>query len=510
MVTIKNPIIPGFSPDPSICVVGEDFYLVNSTFAYFPGVPIYHSRDLCHWEQIGNLLDRPSQLRLEDAGQSKGIFAPTLRYYKGLFYMITTNMSYGGNFIVTAEKPEGPWSEPYFLENAPGIDPTLFFEGDKCYYVGTRGWDSGRYFGDNEIWLQELDLDEMRLTGPVHVLWKGSQQNAVWAEGPHIYKRGEYYYLLIAEGGTGFYHSVTIARSTSLFGEYEGYIGNPILTHRHLGHDYPLQYTGHADLFETADGQWYMVLLASRVCEGHSNLGRETCLAMVQWEDGWPIVNPGEGRVLPKQTIPMARWDVPPKGRCIHFDGPLDNRLLFLRNPQEDMYTLAEERIRLHTLAETLSERKSPAYLGVRQLAFDWIVRTRLTFTPRAEKEEAGLAMVQSDAFHIRLVITKNRRGTELAVIRCKEGKEETLAVTPVASDTAELSIRQSGQLLSFYIKEPKGEGVCVLGGVDARFLSTEAAGGFVGTTTGIYATGGGTATGNFAEFYWLEAGEDR
>ena len=164
---IVNPIIPGFAPDPSICAVGEDYYLVTSSFAYFPGVPIYHSKDLVNWRQIGNILDRKSQLNLEGAEQSEGIFAPNIRYHNGVFYMITTNISGGGNFIVTATDPSGEWSEPYFLENAPGIDPSLFFDDDgKCYYVGTRPNPEGvRYNGDWEIWIQELDLEAMKLVG---------------------------------------------------------------------------------------------------------------------------------------------------------------------------------------------------------------------------------------------------------------------------------------------------------------------------------------------------------
>ena len=168
MVTVKNPILMGFYPDPSICRKGEDYYIVNSSFVYAPGVPIFHSRDLAHWEQIGNILDRPSQLPVAGADISDGIYAPTIRYHDGLFYMITTNVTHGNNFIVTAENPEGPWSEPYYLgDDAPGIDPSLFFDDDgKCYYCGTRPNPEGvRYNGDWEIWIQELDLKTMKLVG---------------------------------------------------------------------------------------------------------------------------------------------------------------------------------------------------------------------------------------------------------------------------------------------------------------------------------------------------------
>ena len=264
MVIATNPILKGFYPDPSICRVGKDYYIVNSSFGYFPGVPIFHSRDLAHWEQIGNILDREEQLKLEDE-ISRGIFAPTLRYHKGLYYMITTNVTYGGNFIVTAKSPEGPWSDPYYLgEEAAGIDPSLFFDDDdKCYYVGTRPNSKGvKYDGDWEIWVQELDLEKMQLVGQSMAIWNGAVRDVIWPEGPHIYKKDGYYYLLHAEGGTGPEHSISVARSKELFSWFEGCKRNPIFSHRNLGKDYPVIYAGHGDLVDDEDGNWYMVMLA--------------------------------------------------------------------------------------------------------------------------------------------------------------------------------------------------------------------------------------------------------
>lgn len=253
MVTVKNPILTGFYPDPSICRVGEDFYLVTSSFAYAPGVPLFHSRDLAHWEQIGNILQRKEQLAVGGEEISRGIYAPTIRYHKGIYYMITTNVSYGGNFIVTAEHPEGPWSDPCYLgEEAAGIDPSLFFDEDgRCYYCGTRPNPDGvRYNGDWEIWVQELDLTTKKLVGESMAIWKGAVRGAIWPEGPHLYKKDGYYYLLHAEGGTGPEHSISVARSRKLFQWFEGCPRNPIFTHRNLGADYPVVYAGHGDLVE--------------------------------------------------------------------------------------------------------------------------------------------------------------------------------------------------------------------------------------------------------------------
>ena len=232
MKTFKNPILPGFYPDPSICRVDDDYYLVTSSFAYYPGVPIFHSKDLVNWKQIGHVLDRPSQLPLDGQGQSEGIFAPTIRYNDGTFYMITTNVGSGGNFIVTAKDPAGPWSDPYYLE-APGIDPALFFDDDgKAYYIGTRPAPEGpRYFGNWEAWAQEIDLKTMKLVGESVGLWRGALRDSAWPEGPHLYKIDGTYYLMIAEGGTGPEHAVSISRSNAVTGPYVGNPANPILTH---------------------------------------------------------------------------------------------------------------------------------------------------------------------------------------------------------------------------------------------------------------------------------------
>ena len=296
-VVAHNPIMPGFYPDPSVCAVGGDYYLVNSTFSYFPGLPVMHSRDLAHWEQIGNVMDRESQLPLAGAGHSQGLFAPTIRWHEGVFYVICTNVSCGGTYVVTAENPEGPWSEPYYLEGADGIDPSLFFDRDgKCYYIGTHPNPAGcRYDGDWYIWIQELDIGSMKLVGERKDVWNGAMRDIIWPEGPHLYQKDGYYYILHAEGGTGPDHAVAVCRSRSVWGPYENNFCNPILTHRHLGRDYPVKYVGHGDMIKTPAGEWYMVMLAVRPREGYTTMGRETFLAKVIWEEGWPVVNPGVG-----------------------------------------------------------------------------------------------------------------------------------------------------------------------------------------------------------------------
>ena len=510
MLTVNNPILNGLYPDPSICAVGKDFYLVTSTFAYFPGIPIFHSRDLKNWEQIGHVLDRPSQLPLTGCGHSEGIYAPTIRYCDGMFYVITTNVSGGGNFYVTAKDPAGPWSEPVWLgEDAPGIDPSLFFDEDStCYYVGTRPNPEGvRYNGDWEIWVQRLDLEQGCLTGESVKIWKGAMNGVIWPEGPHIYKKDGYYYLMIAEGGTGPDHSVTVARSREIFGPYQGNPDNPILTHRHLGKNYPVTYVGHGDLAEDAAGNWYMVMLASRPQQGYTMMGRETFLAKVEWEGGWPVVNPGIGKLEEQVTLPLEERRFEPEDTVFHFwreDLPME--FVTLRNPQAEMYSLVERQgwLRLRLRPETLRDAANPSYLGVRQRHFCWQAAALLDFTAQQEEEAAGLALVQSDRCNLRFEKVRNERGTAcIRIRRCENGVDQKIAAAEVPDGVCVLRIVCRGLEADLYF-EQNGVKHCMAQGVDLRPLSTEIAGGFTGCTVGMYASAEGADSSSFADFGWF------
>ena len=506
MNTFKNPVLAGFSPDPTSCVVGEDFYLATSTFSYFPGVPIYHSRDLVNWTQIGNILDRESQVNLNGVTHSNGIFAPTLRHHNGVFYMITTNVPRGGNFIVTATDPSGPWSEPYFLKNAPGIDPSLFFDDDgRCYYTGTRENPEGaRYNGDWEVWLQELDLETMQLTGVSTKIWKGAMNNVIWPEGPHLYKHEGYYYLMIAEGGTGFDHAVTVARSRDIAGVYKGNPRNPIVTHRHLGHAYPVRNVGHGDLIKTSDGKWYMTCLASRPYDGYSNLGRETYLAEITWEDGWPVVNAGHGTLLMEQEHKLKLEPIERKTRY-EFKDKLDMAFLSLRNPQPKFYCLADGVLRMNVLEHTLCDLATPSYMGLRQQSMWYDLNTKVTFSPKADGEEAGLAIMQNDSYNIRFMYGMFDGKKALRVVTCEKKEDKVEKTLEIDADKLYLKIRQERQNLSFHYSLDGEQYQEVICGVNASILSTEVAGGFVGCTMGMYVTGNGNESSNSADFEWLE-----
>ncbi len=508
MSLCKNPILPGFYPDPSVCRVNNKFYLITSTFAYFPAVPIFESENLVDWKQIGNVLDKKEQIFLENAEHSQGIFAPTIRYNNGTWYMITTNISNGGNFFVTADKPEGPWSEPYFLgESAKGIDPSLFFDDDgKCYYIGTRENPEGaRYNGDWEIWAQEIDLEKKVLVGQSPKIWKGSQLGAIWPEGPHIYKKDGYYYLLHAEGGTSVNHCIVIARSKNIFGPYENNPKNPIFTHRHLGNNYPIVNVGHGDLVDTISGQWYMVMLASRPIDGCSNLGRETFLAKVTWEDDWPVVNVGKGVIEEEFQIDF------------HVEKKIENKVvkkfnfaneklpyefLFLRNPSEDLYYISNGTLNLKCTKEELCDKKNLSYISLRQEHWNFEVKTKISLENMVDCQ-AGIMLMQNDYNNLIFVVALKEDKKYLYIIKnTKEGSKILCEENILVDKKIQLNMKVNGLLADFYYGDVNEE-VLALKDISLKEMCTEYAGGFVGCTVGMYAKGEDTDKEvKYAKFY--------
>ena len=511
MVRVSNPIMAGFYPDPSICRVGKYYYMVHSTFAYFPGVPIFRSENLVNWEQIGNILERDSQLPLAGCGQSEGIFAPTIRYYQGMFYMITTNICAGEgekNFIVTTKEPEGPWSEPYYLgHEAEGIDPGLFFDMDgSCYYIGQRKKTDEKYYGDCEIWIQKLNLQTMKLEGEAVPVLDGFQKNAVWAEGPHLYRKDDYYYIIHAESGTAFHHSVMAARSHNIFGPYEYCPSNPIITHRHLGQDYPVTSVGHADLIDDGNGNWYMVMLACRPQEGYTLLGRETFLAKVVWENGWPVVNPGVGRLEKTFEIPGIGDTVRGLDDCRSYtferkDIPFE--FLSLRNNREKIMSLSERTgyLRLYMRADTLKDISEPAYLAIRQQHMDYEIETVFDIHFGKEGGCAGVAIMQNNENHVRVECFQGSGKDGVRVIRCVQGIDEELGlIKDIKKPVVGLKVSVHG-LLANILYRCDAQWQALISNIDIRELSTESDGGFVGCTVGMYASGNGKDTGGYADF---------
>lgn len=519
MTTFRNPIIPGFNPDPSICRVGEDYYLVTSSFEYFPGVPIFHSRDLVHWRQLGHVLDQPSQLNLDGTPSSKGIYAATLRYNKGVFYMITTFVESATgarrNFYVTSGEPQGPWSDPVWLPEAPGIDSSLFFDDDgRCYVSANRRPPEGQQYPKHmEIWLQELDLESEQLVGPKYSLWDGAMKFIHAQEGPHIYKKDGWYYLLIAEGGTGHTHSITVARSKSLTGPYEGCKQNPILTHRHLGRGHGIVNVGHGDLVETQTGEWWMVCLGSRPYGGYyRNMGRESFLVPVIWEEGWPVVNPGKGMVeLEGKRPDLPKFTFPSEPVCDHFDEEkLRLDWAFLRTPRGGFWSLEERPgfLRLRLKPEALMDTAAnPAFVCRRQQHAGFAIRTAMEFLPLLEKDVAGIALLENENYQFRMEVSGTGGDRMITLVERRAGEDRQLAARHLGGEGKRLymKVEAVGQSLRFAFAGRSEAWETLAEGVDATLLSVDVAGGFTGTMLGLYASSQGAASEGYADFDYFE-----
>jgi len=491
-----NPIIPGFHPDPSICRVGDDYYIVTSSFEFFPGVPIYHSRDLVNWRQIGHCLTRESQLSLQGQHASAGIYAPTIRHHNGRFYMTTTNTGLGKHLIVWADDPAGEWSEPVWLEKHGYMDPSLFFDADGRVYFTSFG-----NFGQSLI-QTEIDIQTGARRSETRELWPGT--GGASAEGPHLYKINGFYYLLLGEGGTEYGHMVTLARSKTPWGPWEECPYNPILTNR--SRPGGIQCIGHGDLVEDHRGNWWMVCLGVRLNVGYPffhTLGRETFLAPVRWENGWPLVGDLDagrhGRILPEMAadrLPPQPWPALPVRD--DFTAPqLGLAWNFLRNPRVEDWSLATRPgwLRLNGSAVTLDAEDSPAFVGRRQEHFKCVVRARLEFKPQHENEEAGLVAYMSPQHHYEIAVKDSR-----VIVRRRVGSLVVeVASVPVPTGPVVLSIVAEPHRYQFLLGEQ-----CLAEG-ETKFLSTEVAGGFTGVYFAMYATGNGQRSAAPADFDWFD-----
>ena len=535
-----NPIIPGGHPDPSICRVGEDYYIVNSTFEYFPGLPIHHSRDLVNWELIGYGLHREEQctgaVNLVDVQQNGGIHAPTIRYNNGTFYIITTNIyapkdrSKPGehvNFIITATDPAGPWSDPYVIEGAPGIDPDVFFDDDgKVYFIGTHAPGEPNTNGIGEIWVQELDLANWKLTGERHSVWTGACGGCC-TEGPHIYKVYGMYYLLVAEGGTGPHHAVMIAGSENITGPYNSNPRNPILTSRHLGKNYWVNSTGHADMVELPDGRWYMVALGKRNdVDGNSNMGRETHLMPVVWEPAvirweevsegvWepieymaPVVAPETGRVeryteLPFKDKPQYYNDA--------FEDNFDTQKLdlewnFRRVPRKGTWSLnaREGFLRLFLKPETFHLRGQYSLMGFRQKESEFEYSAKMHFQPEKEQAEAGISIYHQDNNYITFTLEKRNGKASLKLVVNEKRKEaEIVKNEAISGYEGEIILRlvsKNGKYRYEYSTDNGEKFNLFAETADDIVLCF----GYIGVNMGIFATSNGNATKEYADFDWV------
>jgi xylan 1,4-beta-xylosidase len=522
--TLVNPILAGFYPDPSVVQVGADYYLVNSTFAYFPGIPVMHSRDLKNWRQVGNVISRPSQMNFLGDRMTRGLFAPAIEYHNGTFYVTCTLIDHKGNFVVTAKNPAGPWSDPVFLPEVKGIDPSLYFEGDKAYVIYNSDPPDNKplYAGHRSIKIIELDPVKLQTVGEPKIVVNGGvdlSKKPIWIEGPHLMKRSNWYYLYAAEGGTSVNHTEVVFRSQALLGPFVPYEKNPILSQRELPRDRkdPITSAGHAQFVEGPDGQTYAIFLAVRPYEdNYYNTGRETFIAPVVWQDGWPMVNTGPSGVQYAYPTKFAEVNQPgtrPQSGnftyTLTFDKALDPALLFLRTRDSTSYALSKaDGLTLKLKPETCAGLGNPSFIGKRQQHLHGSAETELAFTTKAPNEQAGLVIFQDEQhfYYLCQSVAAGKSVVQLFKSGADKQPMELLAQQPLATvGKLRLRIRAEGDTYSFeFAESPKAGWRPLKDKVDARFLSTQVAGGFIGCLYGMYATSSGQPTSNSAAFKYL------
>ena len=534
-----NPVISGAHPDPSICRVGDDFYIVNSSFEYFPGLPIHHSKDLVNWELIGHGLHREDQcngeMNLVDVQSDGGIHAPTIRYHQGKFYIITTNVYNSGdgkpglmrNFIITAENPSGPWSNPHIIEGAPGIDPDIFFDSDgKVYFIGTHNPGDMNANGIGEIWVQELDIKNWMLIGERKTVWDGVF--GCCTEGPHIYKEHGLYYLLVAEGGTGKNHAVMMAASENIFGPYEENQRNPVLTTRHVTEDYFVNSTGNAAMIELPDKRWYMVSLGKRNdLDGDANMGRETYLTPMVWEPTivkwqqvsetkwepvnylFPVASPLTGKVERYEKLPFQ--DKPQYKNNTFVDDflfpKLDLEWTFIRVPQKNTYSLEAKRgsLRLYTKPGTIENRKRFSMIGFRQRESDFEYQVKMEFAPKDDKVESGIIHYQKEWNYLSNTVYKENKRFYLEQRLKEKNKinEKTIKRILLKDYKNDILFKvvSKNDKYTFYYSLNNGENFKYFTSLDAiKILDRN----YTGALLGVFSTSNGNNSSDYADYDWV------
>ncbi|WP_419487312.1 glycoside hydrolase family 43 protein [Chryseobacterium bernardetii] len=507
-----SPILQGCYPDPSITKKGEDYYLVNSSFSMFPGVPIFTSKDLVNWKQVGHVLDRPSQLKVEKSGVSHGIYAPDIKYNKhnDTFYMITTQFAGGiGNMVVKTKDPAKGWSEVQKL-NFDGIDPSIFFDDDgKAYIVhndappqGTEQYNGHRVI---KIWDYDLEKDQV-VAGSDKIIVNGGvdlSQKPIWIEGPHIYKRNGKYYLMCAEGGTGGNHSEVIFMADSPKGPFVPAKNNPILTQRYFPRDRKekVDWAGHADLVEGPNGQWYGVFLAIRPnVSNRVNKGRETFILPVDWSGTYPVFQNGLVPMKPKLKMPQGAQNQTgkngffPNGNFTYndklTDKNLDFRWIAMRGPRENFITATKNGVKVNPMETNIKALAPISSLFHRLQHEDFETSVTLDYKPKSEKELAGITLYQSETFNYVFGITKKDKDFYIVLERTEKGQSKLIASEKISlSKPVKLQVVADKDEHSFNYSLD-GKSYKSLGGpVSGDILSTDVAGGFTGSLIGLYST---------------------
>lgn len=502
MTSIQNPILPGFHPDPCAVSVGSDYYVVNSTFDWFPGIPIYHSRDLVNWEQIGNVLTRKSQLDMTRCGDSRGIYAPSITYHDGLFYVTYTIVQDGlswalsgfPNYIVTAKDPHGPWSEPVYV-NSLGFDPSLFIDDNGKAYLVVRIFDhrKGKWQSPG-IGLHEVDLKTLKPIGEPKFIYSGWAKRS--AEGPKLLKKGGYYYLFTAEGGTEYGHYQAVARSRDVWGPYER-APHIIYSSRDCP-DAPIQKAGHGTLFSTPDGEWYTTHLGSRPLtqRGNCPLGRETCLQKIAWTaEGWPVL--AHGDTVPALTVQAPKGVKAVRIRKEHDNDDFTSRQLAFKycTPREpfdrDWMDYAPDLGVLSLRGRSaLGSHYRESMVAQRITSFDQLFETRMEFKPTNYRQSAGLCCYYNGLYFYALGLTHDEQRGAVLELWGAEGKYMEYLPERVAVEQTTIYMRMHIQReqVQFYYSLDGRLWQAIGPALDFGKLSDDHAEGYTGAMAALYA----------------------
>ncbi|MBE6856365.1 MAG: glycoside hydrolase family 43 protein [Ruminococcus sp.] len=479
----SNPVLKGFYPDPSVCFAEGRYFMVCSSFQYFPGVPLFESCDLVNWKQIGHCLTRKSQVELDKINSSGGVFAPTIRYNNGRFYMVTTNDTTHRNFYVWTDDIYGEWSEPVLVDQ-DGIDPSLYFEDGRCFFL-SNGTDDN---GNHGVVQCEINIETGEKLSESRVIWQGS--GGRYLESPHMYKINGLYYLMTAEGGTEYGHMVTYARSSSIWGKFEGYHNNPVLTNRNLG-GYTIQGVGHGDLIQNKNGDWFMLHLGFRQIDRwltFHHLGREVFLTPVFFgEDGW--FTAGSNGTCTDTFEIKGDFTQAPLGNNSFANTAPFMEWCFLRHPVTENYSFSENKFTLTATDVTLDMADTPTFIGIRQRDFNAEISCEL----KSDATEAGITLYMDENHHYDLAVELSEEGNYVALLRLNIGEAKCVQnKIHLTDNSAKLKIYSNSYCYSFILCTENGE--IQLGTAQTRYLSSEVAGGFTGVLIGLYATGEGSA----------------
>lgn len=516
--TFNNPIVSGFHSDPSICRVGDTYYMTHPTLEYFPALPIMRSKDLVNWEKIGHAIHRVDQINFPDGlDNSLGMFAPSIRHYDDTFYVVCTCVGCGGNFIVTATNPAGPWSDPIWIKGPWSIDPCLFWDDDgRSYFLAAGIVDDckNKWPGINGVFMAEINLENGELLSEPQQLTHGHAANARWTEGPRLFKINGEYLLMVAEGGTNEYHAITVFNSKNIWGPYVPNHANPVLTHRHLGYTYPIVKTGHGDLVQTQNGDWWAVIHAKRPVNGYSVLCRETFLAeveMTKQESGiTPIFNPGIGLLQFNQERPKLPWSpVPELKERDDFDlDTLGLEWICLRSPMDKWHKIEDGKLVLNLRPQVLDSLVNPTFWAQRIRYHNFEIGTLVDFETEKENECAGLVIYRKSSTHYQLLKKKDVIQLIKTVAKNEIGTasfKEIVAAVPYTQNKVHLKVTGKGLDLQFYYGA-SSENMTPIGDVqDFSIVSDEVAGRFNGTVAGVYATSNGKSSTNSASFEYFE-----